>query len=206
MNHIDTSDFYGPHVTNQIIKQALHPYPDGLVIVTKVGARRGTDKSWIHALSRQELIDGGSRQPSKPRPGQARCRQFAGRRIDGALGGIDRGTPYGARRTQASGIDPSSRPEQCQPRQLSEAQKISEIVCVQNFYNIAHRDDDGFIDELARQGMAYVPFFPLGGFTPLQSAALDRAAASLQATPMQVALAWLLQRAPNSADSRHIFR
>jgi len=197
VNHIDTSDFYGPHVTNQIIKQALHPYPDGLVIITKVGARRGADKSWLHALSRQELIDAV----------HDNLRNLGLDKLDVVnlrVGGVDRPS-------EGSIEEPLTVLAELQhqrlihhlglsnvtPRQLAEAQKISEIVCVQNLYNIAHRDDDGFICELARQGIAYVPFFPLGGFSPLQSAALDAAAVALQATPMQVALGWLLQRAPN---------
>jgi aryl-alcohol dehydrogenase-like predicted oxidoreductase len=197
VNHIDTSDFYGPHVTNQLIKQALHPYQDGLVIVTKVGARRGADKSWIHALSGQELIDSV----------HDNLRNLGLETLDVVnlrVGGI---------------FDPSDEPIE-QPltvlaelkrqglirhiglsnvtaKQLAEAQTITEIVCVQNFYNVAQRKDDGFISELARRGIAYVPFFPLGGFTPLQSSALDSVAAELAVTPMQVALAWLLQRSPN---------
>ena len=163
VNHIDTSDFYGPHVTNQIIKRALHPYPDGLVIVTKVGARRGEDKSWPHALSRQELIDA----------------------VHDNLRNLGLGL---IRHLGLSNVT---------PRQLAEAQTITDIVCVQNFYNVAHRSDEEFIDDLAKQGIAYVPFFPLGGFTPLQSSALDGSASAMKATPMQVALAWLLQRSPN---------
>jgi aryl-alcohol dehydrogenase-like predicted oxidoreductase len=197
VNHFDTSDFYGPHVTNQIIKQALHPYTDGLVIVTKVGARRGADKSWIHALSRQELIDAV----------HDNLRNLGLDKLDLVnlrVGGIERPS-------EGSIEEPLTVLAELKNRglirhlglsnvtfgQLAEAQKISEIVCVQNFYNIAHRDDDGFIDELARRGIAYVPFFPLGGFTPLQSSELDAVAASVSATPMQVALAWLLHRAPN---------
>src|SRR5712671_6466154 len=197
VNHIDTSDFYGPHVTNQIIKRALHPYPDGLVIVTKVGARRGEDKSWPHALSRQELIDavhdnlrnlgldvldvvnlrvGGISEPSE--------------------GSIKEPLTVLAELKQ-QGLIRHLGLSNVTPRQLAEAQTITEIVCVQNFYNVAHRSDDEFIDDLAKQGIAYVPFFPLGGFTPLQSSALDAAASSMKATPMQVALAWLLQRSPN---------
>src|ERR1700736_3292520 len=197
VNHIDTSDFYGPHVTNQIIKQALHPYADDLVIVTKVGARRGADKSWRPALSRQELIDavhdnlrnlqrdtlnvvnlrvGGVTEPSEtsiadPLAVVAELKQ------QGLVGHIG-----------LSNVTPT---------QVAEGQSITEIVCVQNFYNVAHRNDDGLIDDLAAQGIAYVPFFPLGGFTPLQSSVLDAAAASLQVTPMQLALAWLLQRSRN---------
>src|SRR6266853_2584382 len=197
VNHIDTSDFYGPHVTNQIIKKALHPYPDGLVIVTKVGARRGEDKSWIHALSRQELIDGV--QDNLRNLGLDRL-DVVNLRVGGVMGPSEGSieeplTVLAELKRQGLvrhiGLSNVSRD------QLAEAQAITEIVCVQNFYNLAHRHDDGFIDDLARRGVAYVPFFPLGGFTPLQSSALDAAAAALQATPMQVALAWLLQRSPN---------
>jgi aryl-alcohol dehydrogenase-like predicted oxidoreductase len=197
VNHIDTSDFYGPHVTNQIIKQALHPYPSGLVIVTKVGARRGPDKSWIHALSRQELIDavhdnlrnlaldaldvvnlrvGGMAEPSEQSIAEP-LTVLAELKSQGLI-----------RQIGLSNIS---------PKQLAEGQAITEIVCVQNYYNVAHRGDDAFIDDLATQGIAYVPFFPLGGFTLLQSSELNQVAESLKATPMQVALAWLLQRSPN---------
>jgi pyridoxine 4-dehydrogenase len=197
VNHIDTSDFYGPHVTNQIIKRALHPYPDALVIVTKVGARRGEDKSWIHALSRQELIDGV----------QDNLRNLGLDRLDvvnlrvGAVMGPSEGSieePLTVlAELQRQGLIRSLGLSNVNPEQLAEAQKIAEIVCVQNLYNVAHRTDDAFIKDLAGQGIGYVPFFPLGGFTPLQSSALDAAAASLRSTPMQVALAWLLQRSPN---------
>ena len=197
VNHIDTSDFYGPHVTNQIIKQALHPYPDDLVIVTKVGARRGEDKSWIHALSRQELIDAV----------HDNLRNLGLDKLDVVnlrVGGVDRPSEGSIEEPltvlaelKHQGLIRYLGLSNVYPRQLAEAQKISEDVCVQNLYNIAHRDDDGFLYELSRQGLAYVPFFPLGGFSPLQSAALDAVAGALQATPMQVALAWLLQRAPN---------
>jgi pyridoxine 4-dehydrogenase len=197
VNHVDTSDYYGPHVTNQIIKQALHPYPDGLVIVTKVGARREADKSWPHALSRQELIDAV----------HDNLRNLGLDKLDVVnlrVGGM-------MAPTEASIEEPLTALAELKhqelvrhiglsnvsPKQLAEGQRITEIVCVQNFYNVAHRDDDGLIDDLAKQGIAYVPFFPLGGFSPLQSSALDAAAASLHATPMQVALAWLLQRSPN---------
>jgi aryl-alcohol dehydrogenase-like predicted oxidoreductase len=197
VNHIDTSDYYGPHVTNQLIKQALYPYAKDLVIVTKVGARRGPDKSWLHALSRQELVDAvhdnlrnlgldhldlvNLRVGGIMEPGQESIKEpltvLAELKRQGLI-----------RHIGLSNIS---------PKQLAEAQTITEIVCVQNFYNVAHRNDDAFIDDLTAQGIAYVPFFPLGGFTPLQSSALDAAAASLEATPMQVALAWLLQRSPN---------
>jgi len=197
VNHIDTSDFYGPHVTNQIIKEALHPYPKGLVIVTKVGARRGADKSWPHALSRQELIDGVH---DNLRNLGLDALDVVNLRVGGLAAPSDDSIaePFTVlAELKHQGLIRHLGLSNISPRQLLEAQKISEVVCVQNLYNIAHRDDDGFIDELATQGIAYVPFFPLGGFNPLQSAVLDRAAASLQATPMQIALAWLLQRAPN---------
>ena len=197
VNHIDTSDFYGPHVTNQIIKQALHLYPDGLVIVTKVGARRGEDKSWLHALSRQELID--AVHDNLRNLGLDKL-DVVNLRVGGAMGPSEGSieeplTVLAELKRQGLihhvGLSNVSR------EQLAEGQRITEIVCVQNLYNVAHRNDDGFIDDLAGQGIAYVPFFPLGGFSPLQSAKLEAAATSLQATPMQVALAWLLQRSPN---------
>lgn len=197
VNHIDTSDYYGPHVVNQIIKQALHPYPEGLVIVTKLGARRGADKSWIHARSRQELIDAA----------HDNLRNLGVERLDVVnlrVGGISEPTPGSIEEPltvlaelKRQGLIAHLGLSNITPEQLGEGQKITEIVCVQNMYNVAYRNDDGFIDDLAKQGVAYVPFFPLGGFTPLHSAVLDAAAASLQATPMQLALAWLLQRSPN---------
>lgn len=197
VNHIDTSDFYGPHVTNQIIKQALHPYQNGLVIVTKVGARRGADKSWTHALSRQELIDAVRDNLRNLGLDQL---DVVNLRVGGVMGpsegAIEEPLTVLAGLKQ-QGLIRHLGLSNVTPRQLAEAQKISEIVCVQNFYNVAHREDDGFIDELAQQNIAYVPFFPLGGFTPLQSSELDAVAASLSVTPMQVALAWLLHRAPN---------
>src|SRR5437588_9217584 len=199
VNHIDTSDFYGPHVTNQIIRKALHPYPKGLVIVTKVGARRGNDKSWIHDVTRKNLIDSVH---DNLRNLEVNALDVVNLRAWGDNG-------------QAPGEEPLAEPlsalaelkqqgrirhlglSNVTPKQLKEAQTITEIVCIQNFYNIAHRNDDAFIDDLAQQEIGYVPFFPLGGFNPLQSSALDAVAASLRATPMQVALAWLLQRSPN---------
>jgi pyridoxine 4-dehydrogenase len=197
VNHIDTSDFYGPHVTNQIIRRALHPYADGLVIVTKVGARRGEDKSWIHALSRRELIDGV--HDNLRNLGLDRL-DVVNLRVGGVMGPSEGSIeePLTAlAELQGQGVIRHLGLSNVSAAQLAEAQIITEIVCVQNLYNVAHRNDDGFIDDLAGQGIAYVPFFPLGGFTPLQSSALDAAAASLQVTPMQVALAWLLQRSPN---------
>jgi pyridoxine 4-dehydrogenase len=197
VNHIDTSDFYGPHVTNQLIHEALHPYPNDLVIVTKVGARRGADKSWIPALSRQELIDGvhdnlknlgldildvvNLRVGGLAEPSEGSIEEPLAVLVELKGDGF-------IRHIGLSNVTPG---------QLTEAQKLTEIVCIQNFYNVAHRNDDAFIDDLVTQGIAYVPFFPLGGFNPLQSSALDSVAAKLQATPMQVALLWLLHRAPN---------
>jgi len=197
VNHIDTSDFYGPHVTNQIIKQALHPYPDGLVIVTKVGARRGEDKSWIHALSHQELVDAvhdNLRNLGLNTLDVVNLR--VGDVMEPSEGSIQAPLTVLAE-LKRQGLIRHLGLSNVGPEQLAEAQTITEIVCVQNLYNLAHRNDDGFIDDLAARGIAYVPFFPLGGFSPLQSSAVDAAAASLQATPMQVALAWLLQRSPN---------
>lgn len=197
VNHIDTSDFYGPHVTNQIIKKALHPYPDALVIVTKVGARRGEDKSWLHALSRQELIDGV--HDNLRNLGLERL-DVVNLRVGGVMGPLEGSIEEPLTvlaELKRQGLIRHVGFSNVSPNQLAEGQRITEIVCVQNFYNVAQRNDDEFIDDLAKQDIAYVPFFPLGEFTPLQSSVLDAAAASLQATPMQVALAWLLQRSPN---------
>ena len=197
VNHIDTSDYYGPHVTNQIIKKAIHPYPEDLVIVTKLGCRRGEDKSWNPALSRNELFDGV----------HDNLRNLGVEQLDVVnlrVGGISAPTEESIEAPLTVLVELKRRGlirhiglSNVTPRQLQEAQRITEIVCVQNFYNVAYRNDDAFIDDLAQQGIAYVPFFPLGGFTPLQSNALDRVAAIMQASPMQVALAWLLQRSPN---------
>jgi aryl-alcohol dehydrogenase-like predicted oxidoreductase len=197
VNHIDTSDFYGPHVTNQIIRRALHPYPKELVIVTKLGARRGADKSWIPALSSQELIDGAH---DNLRNLDVDVLDVVNLRV-GGLEAPSEGSiaePLAALiELKRQGLIRHIGLSNVSPTQLVEAQTLTEIVCVQNFYNVAHRNDDAFIDDLARQGIAYVPFFPLGGFNPLQSASLDAVAQSLGATPMQVALAWLFQRSPN---------
>ena len=197
VNHIDTSDFYGPHVTNQIIRQALHPYPQGLVIVTKVGARRAADKSWPHALSRQELTDAIH---DNLRNLGLDALDVVNLRVGGMMAPTDASIEAPLTvlaELKQQGLIRHLGLSNVSPAQLAEARTITEIVCVQNMYNLVQRSDDGFLDELAEQGVAYVPFFPLGGFSPLQSAALDAAAASLGATPMQVALAWLLQRAPN---------
>jgi len=197
VNHIDTSDFYGPHVTNQIIKKALHPYPEGLVIVTKIGARRGADASWLPALSRQEIIDGV----------HDNLRNLGLDKLDVVnlrVGGLEGPTEKSIAEPltvlaelQQQGLIHHLGLSNVSPTQLAEAQKIAKIVCIQNLYNIVHRHDDAFIDDLAKQGIAYVPFFPLGGFTPLQSEKLNDVAESLDSCPMQVAQAWLLHRSPN---------
>jgi aryl-alcohol dehydrogenase-like predicted oxidoreductase len=197
VNHIDTSDFYGPHVTNQLIREALHPYPNDLVIVTKVGAVRGADASWIPALTPADLtravhdnlqnlgldaLDvvnlrvGGVQAPSEGSIAQ----QFE------ALAELQR-----------RGLIRQLGLSNVTPTQIKQARGIAKVVCVQNHYNLVHRDDDALIDELAGSGIAYVPFFPLGGFTPLQSSTLSEVATKLGATAMQTALAWLLSRAPN---------
>jgi len=197
VEHVDTSDYYGPHVTNQLIKQALHPYPKGLVIVTKIGARRGSDASWIPALSRQELIDAVH---DNLRNLGLEALDVVNLRVGEVLGpseGSIEEPLVVLSELKRQGLVRYIGLSNGTPRQLAEAQTITEIVCIQNLYNVAHRNDDAFIDDLAAQGIAYVPFFPLGGFNPLQSSTLNAAAASLQATPMQVALAWLLQRSPN---------
>jgi pyridoxine 4-dehydrogenase len=197
VNHIDTSDYYGPHVTNQIIKRALHPYPAELVIVTKLGARRGADKSWIPALSRQELIDGTHDNLKNL---DLDALDVVNLRVGGftepSAGPIEEPLTALAE-LKSLGLIRHIGLSNISPSQLTEAQAITEIVCVQNFYNVAQRKDDALIDAIAAQRIAYVPFFPLGGFTPLQSSVLDRAAAAIGATPMQIALAWLLQRSPN---------
>ena len=197
ITHIDTSDFYGPHVTNQIIKEALHPYPAELHIVTKVGARRDADGGWPHARSPVEL------------------RQAVHDNLENL--GLDALDVVNLRMGGMSGPEPGSIAEQfealaelqqqglirhlgvstCSAEQIAEAQTIAPVVCVQNFYNVAHRVDDALIESLATQGVAYVPYFPLGGFSPLQSDCLDTVAARLDVSPMTVALAWLLQRSPN---------
>jgi pyridoxine 4-dehydrogenase len=197
VNHVDTSDYYGPHVTNQIIKQALHPYPDDLLIVTKVGGKRGEDKSWMHGFSRQELVDAvhdNLRNLGLDRLDVVNLR--VGDVLAPSEGSIEESLTVLAE-LKRQGLIRHIGLSNVTPTQLAEAQKITEVVCIQNFYNVAQRKDDGFIDDLAKQGIAYVPFFPLGGFSPLQSSKLDAVAASLHVTPMQVALAWLLQRSSN---------
>jgi len=197
VNHIDTSDFYGPHVTNQIIKQALHPYKDGLVIVTKVGARRGADKSWPHARSPQELIDAVH---DNLRNLGMDALDVVNLRMGGFAEPVE-GTIAPQMETlaelQRQGLIKHIGVSTVSATQIKEAQGIAPVVCVQNLYNVAQRGDDALVSDLAEQGIAYVPYFPLGGFTPLQSGVLDDVAKEMGKTPMQVALAWLLHRSPN---------
>ncbi len=198
VNHIDTSDFYGPHVTNQIIREALSPYPADLVLVTKIGARRGADASWLPAFSPDELkraVDDNLRNLGLEQLEVVNLRLM----FD------THGPAEGAIAEQLAVLTDLRRQglvrhiglSNATPRQIAEARQMVPIVCVQNQYNLAHRADDTLIDDLARDGIAYVPFFPLGGFSPLQSATLSEVAEGLKATPMQVALAWLLKRSPN---------
>jgi len=198
VDHIDTSDFYGPHVTNQLIREALHPYPDDLTIVTKIGARRGADKSWIPAYEPAELTAAV----------HANLRNLGLDALDvvnlrimfdthgPAEGSIEAPLAVLAE-LQRQGLVRHIGLSNVTPAQIAEGRRMVEIVCVQNQYNLAHRGDDALIDDLARDGIAYVPFFPLGGFSPLQSSTLNDVATRLSATPMQVALAWLLRRSPN---------
>lgn len=198
VNHIDTSDFYGPHITNQLIRRALSPYRDGLVLVTKVGALRGEDGSWIPAFSREELTD--AMHSNLRNLGvdvldvvNLRCMFSVHQPAEGSIE-----APLTAlAELQQKGLIRHIGLSNVTPAQIAEARRIAPIVCVQNQYNLAHRADDALIADLAHDGIAYVPFFPLGGFSPLQSGALLVAALRLDATPMQVALAWLLQRSPN---------
>ena len=198
VDHIDTSDFYGPHVTNQIIREALHPYAPGLVIVTKIGARRGADGSWNPAFSAEaltEAVHDNLRNLGVDALDVVNLRAMFGHH--GPAEGLIEAPLAVLAGLQRQGLVRHIGLSNVTARQLAEGRAIADIVCVQNHYNLAHRDDDAMIDDLAGTPVAYVPFFPLGGFTPLQSTALSRVAASLGATPMQVALAWLLRRAPN---------
>jgi pyridoxine 4-dehydrogenase len=198
VNHIDTSDFYGPHVTNQIIRKALHPYPAGLVIVTKLGAIRPPDGSWQPASSPDELT---AAVHDNLRNLGLDALDIANYRVMGSGHGVEEGSIAeqitALAGLQRKGLIRHIGVSNATAAQVAEAQTITPIVCVQNNYNLAHRDDDALIGDLARQGIAYVPFFPLGGFTPLQSSTLSSVADRLGATPMQVALAWLLHRSPN---------
>ncbi|MBY5356112.1 aldo/keto reductase family oxidoreductase [Rhizobium leguminosarum] len=198
VNHIDTSDFYGPHVTNQIIREALHPYRDDLVIVTKIGARRGADGSWIPAFSREELTEAvhdNLRNLGLDVLDVVNLRIMFN--VHGPAEGSIEAPLTVLADLQRQGLVRHVGLSNVTSKQITEGRGITEIVCVQNQYNLAHRADDALIDNLARDGIAYVPFFPLGGFSPLQSSTLSDVAARLNATPMQVALAWLLRRAEN---------
>ncbi|QJU57950.1 aldo/keto reductase family oxidoreductase [Sphingomonas sp. AP4-R1] len=198
VDHIDTSDFYGPHVTNQIIREALHPYRDDLVIVTKIGAKRGEDASWNPAFSAEELtsaVHDNLRNLGLDVLDVVNLRLMFG--IHGPAEGSLEAPLTALAELQRQGLVRRIGLSNVTPTQIEEARGIAEIVCVQNQYNLAHREDDALVAALAAEGVAYVPFFPLGGFSPLQSDALSDVAASLEATPMQVALAWLLQRSPN---------
>lgn len=198
VNHIDTSDFYGPHVTNEIIREALHPYASDLLIVTKVGASRGADASWKPAFSRAELtqaVHDNLRNLGLDVVDVVNLRAMFD--VHGpAEGSLDEALDVLADLKQ-QGLIRHIGLSNVTAKQIEDAGKITDIVCVQNQYNLAHRKDDALLDTLAARGVAYVPFFPLGGFSPLQSSTLSNVAASLDATPMQVALAWLLQRSPN---------
>ena len=198
VNHIDTSDYYGPYVTNQLIREALHPYPDDLVIVTKIGAKRGDDASWIPAMAPAELES--AVHDNLSRLGLDAI-EVVNLRIMGTVHGPAEGSIEAPltvlAELQRRGLVRHIGLSNVTPTQIAEGRRICDIVCVQNMYNVAHREDDALIADLARDGTAYVPFFPLGGFTPLQSTALTKVAKGLGVTPMQVALAWLLRRAPN---------
>ena len=198
VNHIDTADFYGPHTTNQLIRQALHPYPAGVVIVSKLGARRPPDGSWLPAISPRELVAGVH---DNLRNLGLDALDIVNYRSMGSGHGPEEGSIAGQltvlAELQRQGLVRHIGLSNVTAAQVAEAQAITDVVCVQNNYNLAYRHDDPLIDDLARQGIAYVPFFPLGGFTPLQSSTLSFVAGRLGATPMQVALAWLLHRSPN---------
>jgi pyridoxine 4-dehydrogenase len=198
VNHIDTSDYYGPHITNQLIREALHPYPDDVVIVTKVGAIRGEDASWIPAMTSADLV--GAVHDNLRNLGVDVLHvvnlRVMGRVHEPSEGSIE--APFAAlAELQRQGLIRHLGVSNVTSAQVAQARGIAEVVCVQNLYNLAHRADDALVDALAGMGIAYVPFFPLGGFTPLQSSTLSDVAGELGATPMQVALAWLLHRATN---------
>lgn len=198
VDHIDTSDFYGPHVTNEIIREALHPYPADLVIVTKIGARRDAQGAWLPAISPAELtqaVHDNLRNLGRDVLDVVNFRSMHG--LHAPADGSIRAELETLAELQRQGLVRHVGLSHVTPAQVAQGRAICTIACVQNLYNLAHRDDDALIDALGRDGIAYVPYFPLGGFTPLQSDILSEVAASLGATPMQVALAWLLQRAPN---------
>jgi len=198
VNHIDTSDFYGPHITNQIIREALHPYKDDLTIVTKVGARRGSDGGWFNASSKAELTQ--AVHDNLRNLGLDVLEVVNVRAMHGVMGTAEGSIeePLSAiAELQQQGLIRHIGISNVTPTQVAEARKLVRFVCVQNLYNIAHQHDNAMIDELAQEGIAYVPYFPLGGFSPVQSAVLSNVAQRLGLTPMQVALAWLLRRSPN---------
>ncbi|MHA6574371.1 aldo/keto reductase family oxidoreductase [Pseudomonas yamanorum] len=198
VNHIDTSDFYGPHITNQIIREALHPYKDDLTIVTKVGARRGDDGAWFNASSKAELtqaVHDNLRNLGLDVLDVVNVRAMHG--VMGTAEGSIEEPLSAIAELQQQGLIRHIGISNVTPTQVAEARKIVRFVCVQNLYNIAHQHDNAMIDELAQDGIAYVPFFPLGGFSPVQSAVLSNVAQRLGVTPMQLALAWLLRRSPN---------
>jgi aryl-alcohol dehydrogenase-like predicted oxidoreductase len=197
VNHIDTSDYYGPYVVNEIIREALHPYPDNLVLVTKVGAKRGPDKSWNPAFSPAEITEAvhdNLRRLKLDAIGAVNLRMiFAMGPAEGAI----EAQVEALAELQRKGLVRNIGLSNATAKQIEDGRRIAKIACVQNQYNLAHREDDAPIDELAKAGIAYTPFFPLGGFSPLQSAELSSVAAQVGATPLQVALAWLLRRSPN---------
>ncbi len=198
VDHIDTSDFYGPHVTNQLIREALHPYPDDLTLVTKIGARRGEDGAWLPAYAPQDLaraVHDNLRNLGLEALDVVNLRIMF--KVDGPAEGSIAEQVQALAELRRQGLVRHIGVSNVTAAQVAEAHAITEIACVQNMYNIAHRQDEALIDDLARDGIAYVPFFPLGGFSPLQSSTLSAVAGRLGATPMQVALAWLLQRSPN---------
>ena len=200
VDHIDTSDFYGPYVVNQLIREALAPYPDDLVIVTKIGALRGTDASWNVAISPDELrgaVESNLRNLGLDRLELVNFRVMLGAGDQGPTEGSIAAPFEALARLREEGLIRHLGVSNATAAQVAEARGIAPVACVQNHYNLAHRADDALIDALAADGIAYVPFFPLGGFSPLQSSRLDEVAAGLGATPMQVALAWLLRRSPN---------
>ncbi|MBS1992773.1 MAG: oxidoreductase [Cyanobacteria bacterium SZAS LIN-3] len=197
INHIDTSDYYGPHITNQIIRKALHPYPKDLVIVSKIGARRGDDKSWIRAMAKDEIVAGIH---DNLRNLKIEAIDVVNLRMGGLTNPVEEplleqlGVLVDLKK---QGLIKHIGLSTVTAKQIVDAQKLTDIVCVQNLYNLAKRTDDTLVDDLAKQNIAYVPYFPLGGFVPLQLETLNQIAAELNATPMQVALAWLLQRSSN---------
>jgi aryl-alcohol dehydrogenase-like predicted oxidoreductase len=198
VNHIDTSDFYGPHITNQLIKRALHPYPAGLVLVTKLGAKRPADGSWQRATSAKDLTEGvhdNLRNLGVEALDVVNYRAMGS--VHGTLEGSIAAEVAVLADLQRQGLIRHVGVSNVTATQVAEAQTITPVVCVQNNYNLAHREDEALVDRLARQGIPYVPYFPLGGFTPLQSSTLSAVADRLGAKPMQVALAWLLHRSPN---------